>query len=141
METYIGSIANAVSAAYGEVSSPLISPSGRSWISFTPDAVIQSANAGKSPISPMPHDRRVRIEKSGTVTPAIRRRREERGERALIEVGAVYDPSAPFSATRRGIIYESPVSERVWTGRPYPLGATYDGVGVNFAVFSESATK
>ena len=29
---------------------------------------------------------------------------------------------------------------RVWTGHPYPLGATWDGVGVNFALFSEHAT-
>ena len=26
-------------------------------------------------------------------------------------------------------------------GRPYPLGATWDGAGVNFAIFSEHATK
>jgi len=30
---------------------------------------------------------------------------------------------------------------RVWPGRPYPLGATWDGMGVNFALFSENATK
>ncbi|HZN65198.1 MAG TPA: glycogen debranching protein GlgX [Tepidisphaeraceae bacterium] len=30
---------------------------------------------------------------------------------------------------------------RVWPGRPYPLGATWDGHGVNFALFSENATK
>src|SRR5215218_7052380 len=30
---------------------------------------------------------------------------------------------------------------RVWPGRPYPLGATFDGSGVNFALFSEHATK
>ena len=24
---------------------------------------------------------------------------------------------------------------RVWPGRPYPLGATWDGAGVNFALF------
>ncbi|MCE9547506.1 MAG: glycogen debranching protein GlgX [Planctomycetia bacterium] len=30
---------------------------------------------------------------------------------------------------------------RVWPGRPYPLGATFDGAGVNFAIFSEHATK
>jgi glycogen operon protein len=30
---------------------------------------------------------------------------------------------------------------RVWPGSPYPLGATWDGVGVNFAVFSEHATR
>ena len=29
----------------------------------------------------------------------------------------------------------------VWPGSPYPLGATYDGSGTNFAVFSEVATK
>ncbi|MFC5382493.1 glycogen debranching protein GlgX [Aquipuribacter nitratireducens] len=29
----------------------------------------------------------------------------------------------------------------VWPGSPYPLGATYDGTGTNFAVFSEVATK
>jgi glycogen operon protein len=30
---------------------------------------------------------------------------------------------------------------RVWPGRPYPRGATWDGSGVNFAVFSEHATR
>ncbi|TMQ33978.1 MAG: glycogen debranching protein GlgX [Planctomycetota bacterium] len=30
---------------------------------------------------------------------------------------------------------------RVWPGRSYPLGATWDGAGVNFALFSEHATK
>ena len=30
---------------------------------------------------------------------------------------------------------------RVWSGQPYPLGATWDGAGVNFALFSEHATK
>ena len=29
---------------------------------------------------------------------------------------------------------------RVWPGAPYPLGATWDGGGVNFALFSEHAT-
>ena len=28
-----------------------------------------------------------------------------------------------------------------YAGKPYPLGATYDGKGVNFAIFSENATK
>jgi isoamylase len=28
----------------------------------------------------------------------------------------------------------------VWSGKPYPLGATWDGEGVNFAIFSEHAT-
>jgi isoamylase len=30
---------------------------------------------------------------------------------------------------------------RIWPGRPYPLGATWDGAGVNFAIYSENATK
>jgi isoamylase len=30
---------------------------------------------------------------------------------------------------------------RIWPGQPYPLGATWDGTGVNIAVFSDNATK
>ncbi|WP_441246689.1 glycogen debranching protein GlgX [Kitasatospora sp. McL0602] len=30
---------------------------------------------------------------------------------------------------------------QVWPGQPYPLGATYDGAGTNFAVFSEGADR
>ena len=30
---------------------------------------------------------------------------------------------------------------RVWRGSPYPLGVTWDGAGVNVALFSEHATK
>ncbi len=30
---------------------------------------------------------------------------------------------------------------QIWPGRPYPLGATYDGAGTNFALFSEVADK
>jgi isoamylase len=30
---------------------------------------------------------------------------------------------------------------RVWPGSPYPQGATWDGAGVNFAIFTENATK
>lgn len=29
---------------------------------------------------------------------------------------------------------------KVWLGKPYPLGATWQGNGVNFAIFSENAT-
>jgi isoamylase len=38
-------------------------------------------------------------------------------------------PSAPRSALP------------VWPGQPYPLGATYDGAGTNFSIFSEVATR
>ena len=30
---------------------------------------------------------------------------------------------------------------RLWPGTPYPLGATYDGAGTNFALFSEVAER
>ena len=30
---------------------------------------------------------------------------------------------------------------RIWPGKPYPLGATWDGVGTNFSVFSEVAHR
>ena len=33
------------------------------------------------------------------------------------------------------------VSSRVTEGLPFPLGATWDGLGVNFALFSAHATK
>ena len=29
----------------------------------------------------------------------------------------------------------------MWPGKSYPLGATWDGLGVNFALFSAHATK
>ena len=32
-------------------------------------------------------------------------------------------------------------SLEIWPGNPYPLGATWDGEGVNFALFSEHAEK
>lgn len=30
---------------------------------------------------------------------------------------------------------------RIWPGRPYPLGANWDGAGVNFAIFCENGTR
>ena len=30
---------------------------------------------------------------------------------------------------------------RIWPGSPYPLGATWDGGGVNFAIFAEHAER
>ena len=35
----------------------------------------------------------------------------------------------------------APRPRRIWPGSPYPLGATWDGIGVNFALFSAAATK
>ncbi|MEE2034396.1 glycogen debranching protein GlgX [Rhodococcus chondri] len=36
---------------------------------------------------------------------------------------------------------DTPDRYPVWPGEPYPLGATYDGAGTNFAVFSEIADR
>jgi isoamylase len=36
---------------------------------------------------------------------------------------------------------EKPVLASVWPGSSYPLGATYDGAGTNFSLFSEVAEK
>ena len=30
---------------------------------------------------------------------------------------------------------------RVWLGQPYPLGASFDGQGTNFSIFSEAAQR
>src|SRR6201992_952376 len=35
----------------------------------------------------------------------------------------------------------APPAHEMWPGKPYPLGATYDGAGTNFALFSEVAEK
>jgi isoamylase len=35
----------------------------------------------------------------------------------------------------------APDRPNVWPGRPYPLGATYDGTGTNFSVFSDVAER
>src|SRR3954467_1015477 len=41
---------------------------------------------------------------------------------------------------QRRITQITKIEMRVWPGQPYPLGATWDGEGVNFALFSETAT-
>ena len=33
------------------------------------------------------------------------------------------------------------MSQRIWPGRPFPLGATWDGNGTNFSLFSEHAER
>ncbi|MBV8929370.1 MAG: glycogen debranching protein GlgX, partial [Mycobacteriaceae bacterium] len=50
--------------------------------------------------------------------------------------------SAPKTATNAGAAADTaPPLPTVWPGTPYPLGATYDGVGTNFSLFSEVAEK
>ena len=54
-------------------------------------------------------------------------------------------PTGNFVARRRsardGYVTSRKHRRRVWPGKPYPLGATWDGRGVNFALYSENATS
>jgi isoamylase len=38
-------------------------------------------------------------------------------------------------------IVAQPEPASIWPGKPYPLGATFDGAGTNFALFSEAAER
>ena len=60
---------------------------------------------------------------------------DDRSPRCLIEQfsgedGRVNSAVVPSASSERA---------RVWVGRPFPLGATYDGSGTNFALFSSVA--
>ncbi|MCX2753528.1 MULTISPECIES: glycogen debranching protein GlgX [unclassified Gordonia (in: high G+C Gram-positive bacteria)] len=46
-------------------------------------------------------------------------------------------PTDPIQA--EALVQPEPAPIPVWPGTPYPLGATYDGVGTNFSLFSEVA--
>jgi isoamylase len=47
---------------------------------------------------------------------------------------------SPLESVRR-ILFGTPMNPtKIWKGHPYPLGATWTGNGVNFALFSEHAT-
>jgi isoamylase len=50
-------------------------------------------------------------------------------------------PALPFGQRRGRHLFEIARASRVAEGLPHPLGATWDGVGVNFALFSANATK
>jgi isoamylase len=62
------------------------------------------------------------------------------------DLGA-YAPKARLSgrvAARHAVpraLTPQPMRARVWPGQHYPLGATWDGKGVNFALFSSNAEK
>ncbi|HET7132308.1 MAG TPA: hypothetical protein VFJ95_08665, partial [Gammaproteobacteria bacterium] len=50
-------------------------------------------------------------------------------------------PAAGPAVPASPVAFELDAPPTVWRGNPYPLGATWDGAGVNFAVFSERAEK
>ncbi|HZE15880.1 MAG TPA: glycogen debranching enzyme, partial [Mycobacterium sp.] len=47
----------------------------------------------------------------------------------------------PRRKPKTGTTRTAPTLPTVWPGTSYPLGATYDGAGTNFAVFSEIAGR
>jgi isoamylase len=47
---------------------------------------------------------------------------------------------APPDTRRPASTPSAAAAPRAWPGYPYPLGATWDGAGTNFAIFSENAT-
>nr|WP_245764559.1 glycogen debranching protein GlgX [Planctomicrobium piriforme] len=60
--------------------------------------------------------------------------------------GALSSPSIDDSrvmdlTTRSGVAKTAQRCHRIWPGKPYPLGATWDGKGVNFAIYAEHAEK
>ncbi|HEV2559257.1 MAG TPA: glycogen debranching protein GlgX [Microvirga sp.] len=52
-----------------------------------------------------------------------------------------FEPRKPIAAKARPSVFRPITRSRVREGRPNPLGATWDGLGVNFALFSAHATK
>lgn len=48
-------------------------------------------------------------------------------------------PGVPPVSTLARCVYSGPM--QIWTGQSYPLGATFDGSGTNFALFSEVAER
>src|SRR6187397_1822433 len=53
--------------------------------------------------------------------------------------GGVSPSSWTAVGDRRGIRENAPME--IWPGTAYPLGATFDGAGTNFALFSEVADR
>src|SRR6185503_15064166 len=51
------------------------------------------------------------------------------------------NPSGACILTRAADSTVTPAVAELWPGKAYPLGATYDGSGTNFAVFSEAAER
>ena len=73
-----------------------------------------------------------------------RRRRRGAQRRNPMARPAVVGGGRPASARRdlaraRGSLDSARL--KVWPGRPFPLGATWDGEGTNFSVFSENAER
>ena len=87
---------------------------------------------------------------SSTPTPGLRRLRRRLWRDAHRRGAALERPGVlrrADAAPARRVVARAPrgaVGEeraRVWPGRPFPLGATWDGEGTNFSLFSEHAER
>ena len=58
-----------------------------------------------------------------------------------VRVPAPAAEAEPGSAIRPRRVLRSRRPTSIWPGQPYPLGAVWDGHGVNFALFSEVASR
>src|SRR6185503_8680927 len=58
---------------------------------------------------------------------------------ATARLGAVGDGRSSSRVRAHGPAEASGL--KIWPGRPFPLGATWDGKGTNFSVFSENAER
>ncbi len=67
---------------------------------------------------------------------AIRLRGKRRVSFTAVVVGVIHARQTHPKKTSRS----KTITMKVWPGKPYPLGATWDGAGINFAIFSENAT-
>jgi isoamylase len=83
----------------------------------------------------------------GNIFVAMRRTCDPRRGRVVARAGfsgggdyarAVHVPT--YMAALKGVRMPERITA-VWPGEPYPLGATWDGQGVNFALFAEHAEK
>src|SRR5206468_1572414 len=73
--------------------------------------------------------------------------RDNRGTPIRWSRSGIVRPSGPTPARQsRPLAERDPIGRqrgrmRIWPGTPYPLGATWDGWGTNFALFSEVAER
>ncbi len=78
-----------------------------------------------------------------TPGPMTRSRSADYGRFALSDAVSSKDTAVPpvIPADTPSIADRATGPVQVWPGKAYPLGATYDGYGTNFALFSEVADK
>jgi pullulanase/glycogen debranching enzyme len=54
--------------------------------------------------------------------------------------GTSSDSATHMPACARGKAFDVSAAMRVWPGQPYPLGATWTGLGINFTTLLSHAT-